>query len=76
MSMLHGTVTIDDGYSKPRKLAADRVLVVGTDEQLPRELLAMRDCLRILEAIEPEEARRAAAWLAEKFPRVEIVEVK
>ena len=71
MSMLHGTVTIDDGYSKPRKLAADRVLVVGTDEQL-----AMRDCLRILEAIEPEEARRAAAWLAEKFPRVEIVEVK
>lgn len=34
--MLHGTVTIDDGYSKPRKLAADRVIVIGTDEQFPR----------------------------------------
>jgi hypothetical protein len=64
-----GTVTIDDGYSKPIKRDLSKVIVIGADQDTPREVLAMGETHRMLSSLSPAEAYRVATWLAAKFPQ-------
>jgi hypothetical protein len=62
-----GTVTIDDGYSTPVKRDLGKVIVIGVDADMPREILAMSEANRLLSVLPAEEAARVVVWLYARF---------
>lgn len=65
-----GSVVIHQDGQEPIKRDLSTVIVVGIDQDMPRELLAMNDTYRVLQSISAAEAARVARWLCEMFPEV------
>ena len=63
-----GTILIQADGKPQIKRDLDKVLIIGTDSDTPREILAMQDTLRVLSVLDPDEAQRVVNWLRAKFP--------
>ena len=64
---MSGMVTIEYNDGKGETIDASKCVVIRSDKGEPRDMIALREVLRVLDGLTPREAGRVLVWASDAF---------